>query len=413
MKKFGAILLTMSFVIGTFSTVFADVQPRYGNTGYVYYCVGRGYSSGNKYINTSTEAGIVQDYIQSWGYDCGPYNFFENADPDEYTEGRLNSPIIYFAGHGSPTNIDCGGSGVTIEDRFSPFVNINDFNFNEVDIAFLAGCRTSSITESVAKKFVTNGAVYSIGWVGSPATAHMRYFTEAYFDALDKGCTFEQAEECARVRMHDFTAGQETEDIYSYKSYGDGSAKPDTSYGPSYGRNAEDVTLLDLFINDDMVQHIVNENVIYEPSTHNYAEIEEYIKENINSNFNIDEYEINEETTDVFEKDVTVLMFNYKIGDVLTDFAYKVIIEGNKAILITQIGEDISNKSFDMSEETYVEDAVLYQMATDEIENVENIDSQKTYKYFDSELEKIVYVVETVVGTDETGYSNYRFEYSA
>ena len=50
-------------------------------------------------------------------------------------------------------------------------------------------------------------------------------------------------------------------------------------------------------------------------------------------------------------------------------------------------------------------------MARDKIENKQNIESQKLTKRFDSKTKKVIYKVNTIVGSDDTGYDNISFEY--
>ena len=45
------------------------------------------------------------------------------------------------------------------------------------------------------------------------------------------------------------------------------------------------------------------------------------------------------------------------------------------------------------------------------IENKQNIESQKLTKRFDSKTKKVIYKVNTIVGSDDTGYDNVVFEY--
>lgn len=410
MKKFGAILIVMVLVLGSVSTVSAEVQPRYGNTGYIYYCVGTGYNDSNEYIDTTQEAKTVQEYVQGWGYDCGSFNFFKNPAAKEFSEGRLNSPIVYFAGHGNATSVDCGNSGISIDGRYSPFVDIRNFNFNAVDLAFLAACKSVSITNSITHRFIDGGATYAIGWVGSPSTAHMLSFVKAYFLALDKGNTFEQAEDYARLKMHDYTAGLEKEDIYTFKSEGTKTACPDTNYG----RSLSGSSLVDLFLEDKdgkSINYVVNDVVSYQKGSSNYSKIEKYMKENINPNFDMNDYIVSEESFNYAGKQVIDLLFTYVVNDMRSNFAYDILIEDGNVVLVRQIGTDITDYVPTESRIAVVDDEIVRQMATEEIEHKENIDEQKVYKYFDSDLKKVKYEVQTVVGTDETGYSCVVFEY--
>ena len=55
--------------------------------------------------------------------------------------------------------------------------------------------------------------------------------------------------------------------------------------------------------------------------------------------------------------------------------------------------------------------AEILKMARDKIKNKDNIESQSLTKRFDSKTKKVIYKVNTIVGSDDTGYDNVVFEY--
>ena len=413
MKKLVTTITALALAVTTASTAFAEVTPlRYDNTGYVYYCVGNGWK-GEDYIDTTKEAQTVQTYINSWGYFCDKYGCIKNPKAKDITEGRLNSPIVYLAGHGNYYSVDCGNSGIKSADRTDPFVNISNFKFNSVDLAFLAACKTNSIANSITKKFVDNGAKYAIGWVGSPETAHMLAFAKAYFQALDEGKTFGDAElEARKYLIKHATSGDETAAIYTYRSEGDKNAKPDINYARSRN-NSSTLDYLLKQLEDDEPRWIVNDDVKYKNGSKDYDQINEYIKNNVNPNFNISNYAVNEYEFDFTTSEkITSLFFIYMLGDIRSDFGYEVDFDENgNALLITQIGTDLSTYKPTGEEKTDEDTAAILKMARDKIENKQNIESQKLTKRFDSKTKKVIYKVNTIVGSDDTGYDNVVFEY--
>ena len=411
MKKLVTTITALALAVTTASTAFAEVTPlRYDNTGYVYYYVGKGWKPGNEYIDTTKEAQTVQTYINSWGYFCDKYGCIKNPKAKDITEGRLNSPIIYLAGHGTSYSVDCGDSGVTSSDRATPFVNISNFNFDSVDLAFLAACETNSTGNSITKKFVSNGAKYAIGWVKSPKTAHMLSFVRAYFQALDEKNNFGEAEDIAKKALLKSTGNREDADIYTYRSEGDKNAKPDTDYARSGNPSSSLLEKL-LRIEGDTARFIVNEKVTYKPSSKNYDEIVNYMKNNINPYFDINDYYVREDNFHIGE-DFTTVFLTYMIGDVYSDFGYQVEVDKNgNVILISQIGEDLSTYEPTGKEKINEDTDEILKMARDKIENKDNIKRQSLTKQFDSKTKKVVYEVDTVVGSDDTGYDNISFEY--
>ena len=410
MKKLVTTITALALAVTTASTAFAEVTPlRYDNTGYVYYCVGKGWKPGNEYIDTTKEAQTVQTYINSWGYFCDKYGCIKNPKAKDITEGRLNSPIVYLAGHGTSYSVDCGDSGVTSSDRATPFVNISNFNFDSIDLAFLAACKTNSTSNSITKKFVSNGAKYAIGWVGKPETAHMLMFTRAFFSALNDDKSFGEAEKYAELKVSESTEDQKNADIYTYSSEGDKNAKPDIYYA----RSKNNSSILDLLIDKDSytAQYVIDENVSYKAGSKNYDEMVKYIKNNINPNFNIDNYEIREEDFDIGEK-ITNILFTYTFKGIRSNFKYSVNVnEDGNVILISQIGEDLSTYEPTGEEKINEDTDEILKMARDKIKNKDNIESQSLTKRFDSKTKKVIYKVNTIVGSDDTGYDNVVFEY--
>lgn len=404
MKKLVTTITALALAVTTASTAFAEVTPlRYDNTGYVYYCVGNGWK-GEDYIDTTKEAQTVQTYINSWGYFCDKYGCIKNPKAKDITEGRLNSPIVYLAGHGTSYSVDCGDSGVTSSDRATPFVNISNFNFDSIDLAFLAACKTNSTSNSITKKFVSNGAKYAIGWVGKPETAHMLMFTRAFFSALNDDKSFGEAEKYAELKVSESTEDQKNADIYTYSSEGDKNAKPDIYYA----RSKNNSSILDLLIDKDSytAQYVIDENVSYKAGSKNYDEMVKYIKNNINPNFNIDNYEIREEDFDIGEK-ITNILFTYTFKGIRSNFKYSVNVnEDGNVILISQIGEDLSTYEPTGEEKINEDTDEILKMARERIEHKDSIKRQKISKYFASRTKEVVYEVETIVNTD-----NITFEY--
>ena len=193
---------------------------------------------------------------------------------------------------------------------------------------------------------------------------------------------------------------------------GDKNAKPDINYARSRN-NSSTLDYLLKQLEDDEPRWIVNDDVKYKNGSKDYDQINEYIKNNVNSNFNISNYTVNEYEFDFTTSEkITSLFFIYMLGDIRSDFGYEVDFDENgNALLITQIGTDLSTYKPTGEEKTDEDTAAILKMARDKIENKQNIESQKLTKRFDSKTKKVIYKVNTIVGSDDTGYDNVVFEY--
>lgn len=165
------------------------------------------------------------------------------------------------------------------------------------------------------------------------------------------------------------------------------------------------VTLLG--VAEDDIKYIVNDRVTHKDGSKNYYEITKYIKNNINPNFDIKDYDINEYYFDLGEGKLTTVFFTYMFKGIRSDFSYMVDIndKGN-VLLISQIGEDLSTYEPTGEEKINEDTDEILKMARERIEHKDSIKRQKISKYFASRTKEVVYEVETIVNTD-----NITFEY--
>lgn len=168
-------------------------------------------------------------------------------------------------------------------------------------------------------------------------------------------------------------------------------------------------SLLESYVDEDSLQFIIKKDVFYEMQSKNYDEIERYIKENINSTFILKDYEVSE-LEDASPK-FNLLVFNYKVDNIISDFGYQVIIQNSRARIVESFGVDISKNPPTIDVKSLLTDEELRQMALAELNKNAIIDEQRIYKFIDSSDGRIKYKVETVVGTDESGFSCIVFEY--
>ena len=161
------------------------------------------------------------------------------------------------------------------------------------------------------------------------------------------------------------------------------------------------------YFNNQLPNYEVIENIFYDKNSNDFLQIEQYIKENINKDFNLNDFTVNEYHSDFNGKDIGTIFFNYMIDDIRTDFAYKITVVDNKVEGISQIGYDIIGIR-PLIDRNFLDEETLFEMAREVEGEYKNFSEQKSYIYFDSKLEKIVYVVDSVIGTDDSGYSTSR-----
>lgn len=399
-------------ILGLSANAFAEENLlRYANTGYVYYCVGRGSDSDNDYIDTTKEAETVGNYISRWGYDS---NLFENARQSDFNDGRLNSPILYFAGHGNATSVNTGGTSGISSMGTAGYKDIRNLDFSTNELVFLAACKTAyngtpnlPIARAIANQGVS-GQICTIGWTGKPRTTHMRKFSASFFEALDNGMSYEDAAYQAKEATKSVTGGGTNgADIYTYKLFG-ATTNTITNIGNNLKRSAKK-SMVDMLIDDSLTQYIVDGDVNYYEFSKDYNEIEQCIKENLNANFDINDFEVTEDGAEG-ENAFNSLSFRFVVDGLVSDFGYNIVIENNKVLLVTQIGTDIINYVPVIDKENMLSDEELCKMAlADDDDSV--VAEQKVNKYVDSATGKIKYSVDTVYGTEEGGYSAVGFEY--
>ncbi|MGE4213660.1 MAG: CHAT domain-containing protein [Anaerotignaceae bacterium] len=412
MKRFVALVLSASMILGLSANAFAEENLlRYCNTGYVYYCVGKGITGSEK-IDTTQEAETVANYISKWGYDS---NLFENARQSDFNDGRLNSPVTYYAGHGSVTSVDTGASGISTGNQ-NGFYSIKNLDLSTAELVFLAACYTADNSDSSAplpiSRYMANlgvsGQICTIGWHGKPDTVHMITFSEAFFEALDNGDSYSEAARHAKKETKKITGGQTSGGIYTYELFG-AVNNTITEIGNSLKRTAKK-SVLEMSIDDTLPQYIVDGDVYYYEFSKDYNEIEQCIKENFNPNFDIDDFQVTEEGAEG-ENAENSLSLRYVVDGFVSDFGYELLVEKNRVLLFTQLGTDIIDNVPVIDKDNMLSDEELCKMAVADDDDSVVVAEQEVNRYVDSATGKIKYIVNTVYGEEGGCYCAVGFEY--
>lgn len=125
----------------------------------------------------------------------------------------LNSPVLFFSGHGNETELGFPESG-GINASFLPELSDNK-------ITILSSCKgafESGNNKCIARKFVEKGAKSSIGWPTEIAPSTAKTFCNFLFEYLTLGCTIQQA--ALNAKQH-FLIGR----IKNYKIFGNPNTK--------------------------------------------------------------------------------------------------------------------------------------------------------------------------------------------
>lgn len=162
---------------------------------------------------------------------------------------------------------------------------------------------------------------------------------------------------------------------------------------------------IDVFIDDKINQHIIENEVSYTPYSQNYQEIINYIVENIDSEFTIEDYYISE--SGEYTTGYNSLSFRLLVNGIISNYGFNFVLLDGKAELINFTNTyskyddtpntNISNLGIDL-----INDELMYQLAIEEDSLEEEVYEQYIEKYVDVETNKIINNVNTVY-VDETG----------
>lgn len=134
------------------------------------------------------------------------------------------------------------------------------------------------------------------------------------------------------------------------------------------------------------------------------TQIVKYIQENLDSQFDSSLFDFDEIEIIPGDHSSLMLIYNYKIGDVISDFGYMVNIENNSVVGIKQIGEPIydypSLSEIDVNQMEKEKLQVYQQQPTTISDSLKN---QEIGVRFDSENKEYIYYVNSVYETDDGG----------
>lgn len=160
---------------------------------------------------------------------------------------------------------------------------------------------------------------------------------------------------------------------------------------------------IDRFLDSDLDQKIIEKDVVYVSGSNDYSEIEKYIKENIDQNFSINDYDITEDNMNGLLPGYDSLIMRLNVNGVSANYGYIVTCLNGKAALITFIGEKNTDFNMANTNESQLSDEEAKQKAIEADGYDYKVDEQRIHRYFDMKDLTYKCEVETVY-IDDSGH---------
>lgn len=311
---------------------------------------------------------------------------------------RLESDIIFFAGHGNYSKI-MQAPNVGLSSNSDAFLRTHNFDWSKTKLVTIMGCSTGKETSASFINIAYDIWVRSgyknatMGWRDTIYDKDIVSWANRYNSKLAEGATLRTAIDYAN----------------SYNNYYNNNIKDLAFYGAwqsTFKQSTTSVASEQAITNN--TNHI-NYTVKFENES-DLNNIVQLLNNNYNY-FNVNDYEISIFRLDSTYKNYTIDL-QYKIGDCYTDQGYVVAVENGKVTQITNNMKDTTTHSLSIStiNKTLTEDKIqdLKVLAVEELKNQlskENeeklsIISQDYKKILDEKTNSIKTVIFTVYSLD-------------
>lgn len=149
----------------------------------------------------------------------------------------------------------------------------------------------------------------------------------------------------------------------------------------------------------------VSETVNYSAEDKNLDEAITYIQENFDENFDINQYEVLTDMSNIICNDEiieTSIALNLKIGDFVSTDGYYIVVKNGEVEMIFVNGDPQNNSNYPIQPRSTVDEDILKKEALDEIMlyDGEKVIEQRVLKKFDTEP---YYVVMTDIANENNG----------
>ncbi len=347
-NKFYFITLIIFITLLTAQIVHAAYDPNRG----VAMSVGTDYSGFWPWqadIDTTQDAINAQTAFASMYYN----SYYQNIPTYQYLRGnnpytgkpRMESKVLFFSGHGNNQSMTYnykqqGGDNKTgiwwgynwdSSSSGYKYAGIYSYNMNNVRLAIFGGCQTALGQDNLAKRANTSGVGTSMGWsVSIGASSHSQWFNNFFVELKKSGRTVQTAVNYANGFSYSDNG------VKNVVIYGN------TQYVPTWDSDIYKATnILDI----EKIEYIPNYKL---KNSYEDKELKDFlnyfIKENINKNFNIDDYSYEINGTNITK----YYDLNYLYNGAKTSSSYTIIVENDIVIKIidnTKTFDQIENKN--------------------------------------------------------------------
>ncbi len=298
--------------------------------------VGCNYGLGQ--ISTQGIAEYVTEKLSNMGY-----QLFNTYTPTRYKlEGQtvsgqhfIQSDVVYLEGHADSSTMtfyNCGGEKVGFNKMNNTidlgsngyYIGIGTRNLSNVKLAMLEGCETARGSNNISSQFVAYGAKSSIGWSTEINTFSAKSWLTRFWDKINSGGTISEANDYANADWYTFSS------IKNIVIYGNKNVKLNPiSYSRSTLANNNSLVMKNEYIVNKKMENDIN------------ITIENTIKENVNSKFNLADYN-NVKVSESNGK--TIYDFGLEIDNVKVEIGYTVFVENGT---ISRIYDNTKGQSVD------------------------------------------------------------------
>lgn len=269
----------------------------------------------------------------------------------------------------------------------------------------LCGCRTASggLT-SIARIVTDRGAGIGLGWEEILRDGDAEEWMDRFGNALRRGYTIADA----IGKANSYTKYEDPDAIRSTKGYAISTKYLNVSLddyinGTAGLSNDEDLS------DDISTVETIHEDVSYSVDSNDTGEIAQYIADNFDENFDINQFEVTDFTYAITdeENDVyTSVNLARKIGDFVTENGYYISFVNGKANKIFITGDpachDDSIMLADINVDVDEDDLLDLALENIELNDGEKVEKQRILKKYDTEP---YYVVITEIIDNNTDWS--------
>lgn len=346
---------------------------------------------------------------------------------DTVTFDRLNSGVVYLAAHGSTDGKEVIWVNNNTDLNFK-LVNNGNYatghgldvtkgNYSNTKLAIIGTCNCG-VVGGVAQTFQQKGADCSIGWTGTVDNNTMTTYMKHLSKHLADGKTVSAAIKEANVSVLEELGENPDMSFKTYKTYGSGvynsikisssavtNLAVQNSMADEYSVDlaAEDIYDPDTYQRPtEKFTNIEDKNIEYRNGDD--TEIASYFKNSVDSSFNEKLFEKTEIETIPGDDSDMILLYRFKVGNVVSNFGYIVNIEDYKVKGYEELGDSLYHLAVPNSNITdSAKEEKLKAYNNGLKETNDTVKEQTVDVLFDSVSKQFKYFVKTVYETETGG----------